>query len=304
MPIRIGANPIGWSNDDLQEIGGDTPLETCLAQAREAGFEGMELGHKFPREAAALKAALAPYGMACIGGWHSIELLLRSPEDEFERARAHRDLLKAMGTHVFIVAETSNAIHGDRARLLSQRPRLAAGDWADYGARMTRLADLLQAEGLDLVYHHHMGTIIESEADINAFMAATGPSVGLLLDTGHATWGGADPSALAARYRARIRHVHAKDVRPAIMAKARAGDWSFLDAILGQGSELGVYTVPGDGMVDYAAVFRALPGYSGWVVVEAEQDPEKANPLAYAKKGMAHLRGALAQAGLAQRHPI
>jgi inosose dehydratase len=144
-----------------------------------------------------------------------------------------------------------------------------------------------------------MGTIVESEADIDAFMAATGPSVGLLLDTGHATWGGCDPGALAARYRARIGHVHAKDVRPEIMAKARAGDWSFLDAILGQGTELGVYTVPGDGMVDYPTVFRALPGYSGWVVVEAEQDPEKANPLAYAKRGMAHLRCALALAGMA-----
>jgi inosose dehydratase len=299
MPLRIGANPIGWSNDDLQEIGGATALETCLAEAQEAGFEGMELGHKFPREAQALKAALAPYGLACIGGWHSVALLERSPEEEFALACAHRDLLRAMGTKVFIVAETSNAIHGDRSKPLSQRPRMATAAWADYGARMTRLADLLKGEGLDLVYHHHMGTIVESEADIDAFMAATGPSVGLLLDTGHATWGGCDPGALAARYVERIRHVHAKDVRPEIMAKARAGDWSFLDAILGQGPELGVYTVPGDGMVDYAAVFRALPGYAGWVVVEAEQDPEKANPLAYAKRGMAHLRGALAQVGLA-----
>jgi inosose dehydratase len=298
MPIRIGANPIGWSNDDLQEIGGQTPLETCLAEAKEAGFEGMELGHKFPREAGALKAALAPFGMACIGGWHSIALLQRTPQEEFALARAHRDLLKAMGTNVFIVAETSNAIHGDRGKPLSQRPRMAATAWADYGARMTRFADLMKAEGLDLIYHHHMGTIVETQADIDAFMAATGPSVGLLLDTGHATWGGSDPAALAARYRDRIRHVHAKDVRPDIMTKARAGDWSFLDAILGQGTELGIYTVPGDGMVDYPAVFRALTGYSGWVVVEAEQDPEKAKPLAYAKRGVAHLRGTLREAGL------
>jgi sugar phosphate isomerase/epimerase len=144
-----------------------------------------------------------------------------------------------------------------------------------------------------------MGTVVQSEADIDAFMAATGPSVHLLLDTGHATWGGADPGALAARYRSRISHVHCKDVRPAIKAKADAGDWSFLDSILGKGDELGVYTVPGDGCVDYEAVFDALTGYSGWVVVEAEQDPKKAPPLPYAKKGVAHLRDAMAAAGLA-----
>jgi sugar phosphate isomerase/epimerase len=129
-------------------------------------------------------------------------------------------------------------------------------------------------------------------------MAATGEAAHLLLDTGHATWGGADPVKLALRYRARISHVHAKDVRKAVMEQARAEDWSFLDAILGKGADLGVYTVPGDGMVDYPAVFKALPGYSGWVVVEAEQDPEKAHPLTYAKKGVAHLEASLKEAGL------
>ncbi len=299
MPIRIGANPIGWSNDDLQEIGGKTPLETCLAEAREAGFEGMELGNKFPRQADALKAALAPFGLACVGGWHSVELLQRSAKEEFDLARPHRDLLKTMGTDVFIVAETSNAIHGDRAVPLSKRPVMAEGDWGPYGAKMTELAERLAAEGLRLCYHHHMGTIVQSEADIAAFMEATRPPVNLLLDTGHATWGGADPAALAERYRARISHVHCKDVRPAMQARVDREDWSFLDAILGKGSELGIYTVPGDGAVDYVAVFEALPGYSGWLVLEAEQDPEKANPLVYAKKGVAHLRAALREAGLA-----
>jgi myo-inosose-2 dehydratase len=296
--IRIGANPIGWSNDDLQEIGGDTPLETCLAEAREAGFEGMELGNKFPREAGALKAALAPFGLACIGGWHSIELLKRSAKEEFAAAAAHRTLLKAMGTNVFIVAETSNTIHGDRSKPLSQRPRMAAGDWAGYGAKMTELADLLAADGLKLCYHHHMGTIVQTPQDIDALMAATGPSVHLLLDTGHATWGGGDPVAIARTYRSRISHFHAKDVRRDMMEQARKNDWSFLDSILGPGDSLGVYTVPGDGMVEYVAVFKELPGYSGWVVVEAEQDPKKANPLAYAKRGVANLRRYLAEAKL------
>lgn len=298
MAIRIGANPIGWSNDDLMDIGGDIPLETCLAEARQAGFVGMELGNKFPREASALKAALAPFGLACVGGWHSVELLKRDATTEFELARRHRDLLKAMGTDVFIVAETSNAIHGDRAMSLSRRPRLAVSEWPQFCARMTELADLLAAEGLRLCYHHHMGTIVESREDIAAFMAGSGPSVNLLLDTGHATWGGCDPVELAQTYRNRISHVHAKDVREAIMRQAKSEDWSFLDAILGKGEALGVYTVPGDGMIDYAAVFRALSGYAGWVIIEAEQDPAKANPLSYARKGMANLTAALAEAGL------
>jgi inosose dehydratase len=298
MTIRLGANPIGWSNDDLQEIGGDTALETCLAEAREAGFEGMELGNKFPREAKALKAALAPFGLACVGGWHSIELLKRSAREEFALATPHRELLKAMGTDVFIVAETSNAIHGDRGKPLSQRPHLAPGQWKAYGAAITELAELLAAEGFKLCYHHHMGTIVQSEADIQAFMANTSPPVNLLLDTGHATWGGADPAALARRYRSRISHVHCKDVRKRQMEEARAGDWSFLDSILGKGAELGVYTVPGDGMVDYVGVFRELRGYSGWVVLEAEQDPSKAPTLAYARKGVAHLRSAFRESGL------
>jgi sugar phosphate isomerase/epimerase len=144
-----------------------------------------------------------------------------------------------------------------------------------------------------------MGTIVQSQADIQAFMANTSPPVNLLLDTGHATWGGADPAALARRYRSRISHVHCKDVRRATMEAARAGDWSFLDSILGKGDDLGVYTVPGDGMVDYVGVFRELKGYAGWVVLEAEQDPNKAPALAYAKKGVAHLRSAFRESGLA-----
>jgi inosose dehydratase len=291
--IRIGANPIGWSNDDMLEIGGETPLEVCLAEAKEAGFEGMELGNKFPREPNALRAALAPYGMACVSGWYSAELLQRSAEDEMKALRPHLDLLKAMGSNVLVFAETSNAIHSDKSKRLSQRPVMNDGDWAEFGRRVTQIAERTLTEGIRLVYHHHMGTIVESEADIDAFMRSTGEAVHLLLDTGHATWGGADPAALARRYRNRISHVHTKDVRKAVMERARAEDWSFLDSVLE-----GVYTVPGDGMVDFVSVFKELPDYSGWVVVEAEQDPKKANPLAYAKLGYRNLTRFLAEAGL------
>lgn len=297
MTIRLGANPIGWSNDDLQDIGGETPLETCLAEAREAGFEGMELGHKFPREAVALKAALAPFNMACVSGWYSAELLKRDANAEMTALRPHLDLLKAMGSNVLVFAETSNAIHGDLTKPLSERPRMASGDWKQFGARISEVAKRTADEGVRLVYHHHMGTIVESPEDIDAFMHATSDAAHLLLDTGHATWGGADPAKLARDYHARISHVHAKDVRPHIMEKARVQDWSFLKAVLGEGDELGVYTVPGDGMVDYVDVFQALKPYSGWVIVEAEQDPKKAPPLAYAKKGVAHLKASMKEAG-------
>jgi sugar phosphate isomerase/epimerase len=168
----------------------------------------------------------------------------------------------------------------------------------NFGSRMTEFAERVADEGLKLCYHHHMGTVVQSERDIDAFMAHTRGPVHLLLDTGHARWGGADPAQLARAYRGRIGHVHCKDVREAEMRESNASDWSFLDSILGMGDELGVYTVPGDGMIDYAAVFEALPGYSGWVVLEAEQDPKKAPPLPYAKKGVTHIRAALKKAGL------
>ncbi len=297
--IRIGANPIGWSNDDLQEIGGETPLETCLAEAREAGFTGMEKGHKMPNDGAALKAKLAEFGHVFVGGWYSTELLKRSVAEEAESARAHVAMTKGAGADVIILAETSNAIHGARATPLSQRPRLTKTEWVDFGAKLTELAARLTDQGLKPCYHHHMGTVVQSEADIDRLMTHTQAPLHLLLDTGHARWGGSDPAALARAYRGRIGHVHCKDVREKQMRESNAGDWSFLDSILGMGADLGVYTVPGDGCVDYAAVFQELKGYSGWVIVEAEQDPRKAPSLEYAMRGVSHLRAKLAEAGLA-----
>ena len=296
--IRIGANPIGWSNDDLQHIGGETPLETCLAEAREAGITGMEKGHKMPSDGAALKAKLAEFGHVFVGGWYSTELLRRSVADELDAAKGHIAMTKGAGADVIILAETSNAIHGDRLKPLSQRPHLTLPEWKSFGAKLTELAQRLTDQGLKPCYHHHMGTVVQSEADIDILMACTRPPLHLLLDTGHARWGGADPAGLARTYRDRIGHVHCKDVRETQMRQSHAGDWSFLDSILGMGDDLGVYTVPGDGMVDYAAVFRELKGYSGWVVMEAEQDPKKAPSLPYAKKGIAHVKAKLAEAEL------
>ena len=293
MTVRIGANPIGWSNDDLRTLGGTTPLEVCLEEAKAAGFEGMELGHKFPREPKALAEVLGRFRLDLVSGWYSAELLRRTPDEEMKHLRPHVDLLKALGCKVLVFAETSNAIHAERSKPLDERPVLSAGDWGEFGRRVTAVAEQTLSEGVRLVYHHHVGTVVESKADIDAFMAATAPSVHLLLDTGHATFAGADPASLARRYRERISHVHAKDVRRDVMDQARGRRLSFLDAVIA-----GVFTVPGDGCIDYPAVFSALASYSGWVVVEAEQDPAKAHPLTYAQMGYRNLRAFLADARL------
>jgi myo-inosose-2 dehydratase len=290
VSVRLGANPIIWSNDDLRELGAETSLETCLAQAREVGFEGMELGHKFPREPAALHAVLGRFGLKCVSGWYSARLRERDARAELAQLRPHLELLRALGSEVLVFADVSGAVHGDLARCLSARPRLGSSEWREFGRRVTQVAAATAEEGVRLVYHHHMGTLVQSEADIDALMEATGDAAWLLLDTGHAAFAGADPVALARRYGARIAHFHAKDVREEVRERAVREDWSFLRAVLE-----GVFTVPGDGSVDFASVFAALPGYRGWVVLEAEQDPRRADPLTYATLGYRNLRKLLAE---------
>jgi inosose dehydratase len=292
--IRIGANPIGWSNDDLRELGGETPLEACLSEARQVGYAGIELGHKFPRRAEALRPLLATHGLDLVSGWYSALLRTQTVNAELAALRPHLDLLKVMGCNVLVFAETSGAVHGDRATPLSRRPVIADSEWHAFAAKLTELADAVAEEGVALAYHHHMGTVVQTTADIDRLMAMTGPSVKLLLDSGHATFAGADPAALARRHHARIAHVHCKDVRAAVMREAQSKDWSFLDSVVA-----GVFTVPGDGSVDFATMLRELPDYDGWLVVEAEQDPLKAHPLTYARMGYANLRRFATEAGLA-----
>ena len=296
MPVRLGVSPIGWSNDDLPELGGETPLETCLAEARRAGYAGIELGNKFPRDPFVLRPVLQGHGLALVSGWYSGRILERSVAEELTAMEPHGALLAAMGCGVLVYAETSGSVAGDRTRPLSRRPRLRAGDWREFGAKLTALADALARRRLALAYHPHMGTVVETEIEIDRLMQETGPAVGLLLDTGHIAFAGGDPVAVACRHGWRINHVHCKDVRPGALARAKARDTSFLDALLD-----GVFTVPGDGAIDFATVLAPLAavGYRGWLVVEAEQDPEKAPPFAYARLGFANLAEAVATAGLA-----
>ena len=295
MAIRVGINPIGWSNDDLPELGGETPLETCLAEARAAGYEGVELGNKFPRQAVALRAVLESHGLALVSGWYGSRLLERSAEAEIEAVENHLALLAALGCRAMVFAEVAGSVHGDRKRSLNARPMLAGSDWADFGARLTRVAEHVAARGVAMAYHHHMGTVVQTEAEVDRLMAVTGPAVGLLLDAGHMAFAGGDPVGVARRHGARINHVHCKDVRADVLARVRERDTSFLEAVID-----GVFTVPGDGMVPFAAVFEVLAehGYDGWLVVEAEQDPAKAPPLVYARIGIEGIARARARAGL------
>lgn len=295
--ILYGTNPIAWSNDDDQTLGADISLEQCLREAGEIGFDGIEKGHKMPTDPGALRAALAPHGLRFVSGWHSLNLLTRSVEAEKRAIQPHLDLLKAMDCRVCIVCETSNAIHGRDDVPLAESPVLPHDGWARFGADVEALAEHVAAEGLTLVYHHHMGTIVETPEEIDRFMAATGPATKLLLDTGHGLFGGGDPVALAEAHMGRVAHIHAKNVRPAVADVVRRERLSFLEAV-----RRGVFTVPGDaeGGVDFAPVLAvaARHGYSGWLVIEAEQDPAVRIPRDYQALGLRALRGFAAEAGL------
>jgi inosose dehydratase len=282
MAIRLGINPLTWTNDDMPELGAETPLQTCLAEAKLAGFAGVELGNKFPREVTPLRAALAPHGLALASGWYGSRLLERDVDAEMAAAEPHIALLLGLGCTAMVHAEVTRSVHGDRSVPLLRRPVLSEADWSVLAPRLSEFGRRLKALGLHLAYHHHMGTVIETAQEIDRLMESTGPEVGLLLDTGHLTFGGGDPAAAARRHAARIVHVHCKDVRAEVMREAKAKDLSFLEAVL-----RGVFTVPGDGCVDYPAVLAPLAaaGYAGWLVVEAEQDPAKAHPLTYARMG-------------------
>ena len=295
MSIRFGVSPIAWINDDMPELGADTSLEQVLAEARSIGFAGIELGGRFPRDAATLATLLARFQLVLVGGWYSASLLTCSAREEIAALQAHLGLLKALGCTVFIIAETSNAVHGDRNRALSASPRLDRAGWARFGEKLTEVADYLAAAGMRLAYHHHLGTVVESGEDLERFLESTGPSVGMTIDTGHAALGGVDAVSLIRTHPQRVAHVHCKDIRGEIFRKIKADGGSFLSGVLD-----GMFTVPGDGDLDFRKVIQALAliGYSGWIIVEAEQDPAVADPRRYAELGLTTLRREAAAAGL------
>jgi inosose dehydratase len=284
--VRIGINPLTWTNDDLPELGENNSLETCLKEAKQAGYEGVELGRKFPRDAGVLGPILKDHKLALVSGWYSARLLERSVDAEVKAMQAHATLLRSLGANVMVFCEVSRCVHGDRKIPLSKRPKLAEKEWKQFCERLDQIADHLQQQGLKLAYHHHMGTVIQSEDEVDRMMDSTS-KVGLLLDSGHLTFAGGDPLRALKQHAKRIVHVHCKDIRKDKLAHARRQDMSFLDAVLGD-----VFAVPGDGSIDFDPILRALAGhgYAGWLVVEADQDPGKAHPLTHARLGHDCLR--------------
>ena len=285
--VRIGINPISWTNDDLPALGAETPLETALVEGKAIGYEGFELGNKFPREPEALRSALGRHGLDCVSGWYSGHLARGTVADEIASVQGHLALLVANGARVMVYGEVADSIQG-RPEPLSRRPRFAsAAEWSAYGSRMTAFAQHLLAHGIRLAYHHHMGAYVETADDVDRLMKVTGPEVGLLHDTGHVTLAGGDAPAELAKHVARVVHVHCKDVRPSVARMARNRGWSFLESVLN-----GAFSTPGEGCVDFAAVIAILrdAGYRGWLVVEGEQDPAVAPAYRYADMAYRLLR--------------
>tara|TARA_B100000287_G_scaffold324221_1_gene308312 strand:+ start:200 stop:1096 length:897 start_codon:yes stop_codon:yes gene_type:complete len=294
MKVRLGMSPISWTNDDLPELGGDTSLETCLRETREAGFTGTELGGKFPRDKEALKKILDQFDLSLVSGWYSGTLLNNSINDEKRRIQGQLSLFKEVGAEVIVYGETFKTVQNKKSKTLNSRPRLEDFDYKEYGKRLSELADYCADSGVELTLHHHMGTAVQDEKEIDIIMHETRDSVGLLLDTGHLVFAGGDINRVINNYGSRINHVHTKDIRAPILSIIDKDKESFLDSVL-----KGVFTVPGDGLIDYEGVIRKLSAvrYEGWIVIEAEQDPIKANPLMYAKKGYAELEHALQNVG-------
>jgi inosose dehydratase len=286
VSIRIGINPNSWALDDVAELKNFTPLEQCLSETRLAGYTGTELGGIFPHTSCELRPLLSAHGLALASGWHDGHLHQREVEEEFVFALPHLTMLKEMGCQCIVYADCTSESFSDPTRPLSSRPRLTADEWPAYGRKVTALADKMAEFGIVMAFHHHIGTIVESDDDVDELMAKTGNSVGLLLDTGHSILAGGDPASLAIRHAARINHFHAKDARPDILLVARQEDWSFIRAVMA-----GVFTVPGDGFIDFGALLSSLSqaDYTGWLVVEAEQDLRKAHPLTYARMGFGNL---------------
>jgi inosose dehydratase len=279
--IQLGIAPIGWTNDDMPELGGEITFEQCVSEMALAGFTGTEVGNKYPRDTDVLKKALDLRGLQIASAWFS-SFLSSQPFEEVEQAFIqHRDFLYEMGAKVIVVSEQGNSIQGEMdTPLFDNKPTFTEQQWHVVSEGLNKLGQLAKEKGMDVVYHHHMGTAVQTAEEVNQLMERTDPSlVSLLYDTGHLYFSGDDHVAVLEKHLSRIKHVHLKDVRDEVAQKVVDGKLSFLQAV-----KEGVFTVPGDGNIDFEPVFNILAeaNYKGWMLVEAEQDPAKANPLEYA----------------------
>ncbi len=287
--VKLAIAPIGWTNDDLPDLGGENTFEQCISEMALAGFTGSEIGNKYPQDPAVLKHYLDVRGLQICNAWFS-SLFTSEPFEVTKMAFiAHRDRLNALGAKIIGASEQGNSIQGKPLNIFgADKPVYTREQWKEVAEGYNELGRLAKDVGMTLTIHHHMGTGIQTAEEIDTLMSLTDPDlVYLLFDSGHLTFAGIDPLPVLKKYVHRIRHMHLKDVRQSVRTQAEKEGWSFLTAV-----RAGVFTVPGDGDVDFAPIFDILAkeDYAGWVVVEAEQDPAKANPFEYAVKARRYIR--------------
>jgi len=294
MSIKLGVAPIAWSNDDMPELGGETSLEQCLNEASKAGFTGIESGGKFPKNSAELLPKLKKENLSLCSGWYGAQLLKNTAKEEFSLMINQLNLFKDCKSPCMVFAEVTNSIQGDPKTPLSKRPKLSKDDWRKLTSRINEISKMMIDEGMPLAYHHHMGTVIETENETRRLMEDTIDTVKLLIDTGHMLFAQGDSIKLANEFKEKLIHVHCKDIRKNVLDKSLKNDSTFRQAFLD-----GAFTVPGDGCIDYIPFLKVLKknNYSGWLVVEAEQDPIKANPFRYAQIGYNYLSKAVKECG-------
>ena len=294
---RIATTSAAWSNEDVRTLGADIPLETCLTEASEIGFTGIEAGYKFPEDAAALKSALEPHGLSLAAVHHGLNLLDLSVEEERDAMQPKIDLLKAAGGDVLVVKEVSNAIFDKDDVPLSRKPSLDTADWEGFALKLDQIAAFCADQGVTCVYQHYIGTIVQTPEEIDRLMMETN-GVSLLFDTAQCYMGGGDPAQVLTRHLPRVRHVHAGNIRVRELTRARMNDVSVPEAV-----RAGVFTVPGDreGSVDFKTCMNLLSAsdFDGWVVVAAGQDPEKRSPAEYQRMGYAAIAALVDRTGLA-----
>ena len=295
MSVKLGIAPIAWSNDDMPELGGDTSLEQCLAEASQAGFIGVEAGGKFPKKSADLIPKLKQFKLNLCSGWYPANLRRNSVDEEKNNIQEQLKLFKDCNSPCMVFAEVSDSIQGNPNKKLSTRPKMELEEAKKFYYKISEIGKYLEDEEMPLAYHHHMGTVIETEEDTIRLLENTHDSVKLTLDTGHMLFAKGDSLNILENFYKRIIHIHCKDIRKHVLEKTLKEDLSFRDAFLE-----GAFTVPGDGCIDYKPIFDVLKdkNYSGWLVVEAEQDPAKANPFEYAKIGYKYLSETLKSSGI------
>ena len=280
--VKLGIAPIAWTNDDLPDLGGENTFEQCVSEMALAGFTGSEVGNKYPKDPDILKKALELRGIEICNQWFSSFLLTKPFEEVEKKFRAQLAFLKTMGAGIIGVSEQSHSVQGMQdTPIFGHKYVMNDAEWDIFCKGLNRLGKIAADEyGICLTYHHHMGTVVQDEDEVERMMEETDKKyVSLLFDTGHFKYCGADPLKMAEKYARRIRHVHLKDIRPEVVEKVKKEDLSFLEGV-----RQGTFTIPGDGCIDFEPVFRVLEenGYEGYMVVEAEQDPAKADPLEYA----------------------